>query len=198
MLRLLRTDADPPQRRLVLVGGVPGSGKTTLLARVAGRPAVRVIDPDTDRVRLAATLPMWVPYRSYRALVHTLHYVRVLFAMLRPGREVLVVHDPATRPGRRELLARFARWRGWDPVLLYLDVDAETALAGQRDRGRVLDPASFARHWARWSAQRPAVSAAQVYRFGAWPRVDLVDRAQAPRVLEGLLATGRAEVHVAG
>ncbi|HEY5854068.1 MAG TPA: AAA family ATPase [Aldersonia sp.] len=198
MLGLLLTDAGPPRRRLVLVGGVPGAGKTTLLARFAGRPGVRVIDPDTDRVRLASALPTGTPYRSYRGLVHVLHYLRVLVAVLLPGGDVLVVHDPATRPRRRELLAWFARRRGWDPALLYLDVEAETALTGQHDRGRVLNRESFARHWARWSEQRPAVAAAQGARFGAWSRVDLVDRERAPQLLEGLVATARRDSRVAG
>ena len=198
MLGFLHGATTPPPRRFVLVGGVPGSGKTTLLRSVADRPGVHVIDPDADRARLAAALPGWVPYRSYRALVHTLHYLRVLLAILRAGGEMLVVHDPATRPRRRELLARFARWRGWDPVLLYLDVTAETALAGQRARGRVLDSASFARHWTRWGSQRPAVEAARGSWFGLWARVELVDREQAPLALERLMAPGRTEVCVAG
>jgi hypothetical protein len=96
------------------------------------------------------------------------------------------------------MLARFARWRGWDPVLLYLDVTAETALAGQRARGRVLDSASFARHWTRWGTQRPEIAAVQGSPYGLWARVDLVDREQARLALEGLMAPGRTEVCVAG
>ena len=47
-------NSGPPPRSLVPVGGVPGSGKTTLVHRFADRPGVRVIDPDTDRERVAA------------------------------------------------------------------------------------------------------------------------------------------------
>ena len=104
-------------------------------------------------------LPERTEYAAYRPMVHILHALRVLLVLLRgplPGR-TLVVHDPATRPRRRRWFARLARLRGWDPVLVYVDVPRALAETGQVLRGRVVDPVSFAGHWARWEALRDRV-----------------------------------------
>lgn len=194
-----RMAADAGRPLFVLVGGVPGAGKSTLLARVADESEqATVVDPDVLRRWFATSLPAWVPYRSYRFLVHTLHAVATLGLVLRgPSRRrrVLLVHEPATRPRRRELLGRVARWCGWQPVLVLIDVPRQDALVGQRERGRVVDPRSFARHWERWSEQRRSLAGAGA-RVGAWEGVHVVERRSAlPRVrslLSGDLVSGRA------
>lgn len=185
--------AVPDEPLLVLVGGVPGAGKSTLLARVADdHPGARVLDPDPFRRRLAALLP-GVPYRLCRPVVHTRHAVTTLGAVLRgPAASpegVLLVHDPATRPGRREALARLARSCGWRPVLMVVDVPRQAALDGQSERGRVVRPRSFARHWERWSAQRSELMAAAARRrpLGSWAEVHVVDRTTALPAVRGLL-----------
>lgn len=143
---------------LVLLGGVPGAGKSTVLRRVRRRPGVRVLDPDSHRAAVGRAVGAVVPYRAWRPVVHVLHAVAVLGALLRgPGRAdgaQLVVHEPGTRPRRTAALLRLARARGWRPALVFVDAPREAALAGQHARGRVLDPRSFDGHWRRWSQQR--------------------------------------------
>lgn len=126
--------------RMVVVGGVPGAGKSTALRPYVGDPRVTVVDPDLLRSRL-----------RWRPLVHAVHQAWVwLLVLAGPADRTLLVHDTATRRRRRESLLRLASWRGWDPLLLLVDVDRADALLGQHDRGRMVDPASFDRHWERW------------------------------------------------
>jgi predicted kinase len=176
-------DRPEPRARVVLVGGVPGAGKTTAIVRVAAElPAVDALDPEMVRDEICRLLPRDLAYSTYRPLVHILHTIRVLLVLLRgpvPGR-TLVVHDPATRPRRRELFAGLARSRGWEPVLLYVDVPRAVAETGQVLRGRVVDPVSFAGHWARWEALRGELSGTPDALDGArWAEVLLTDREQA-------------------
>jgi predicted kinase len=177
--------------RVVLVGGVPGAGKTTVITRIAAeQPGVDALDPETYRDGLRRLLPAGTAYVAYRWLVHTLHALRVLLVLLRgpvPGR-TLVVHDPATRPGRRWLFARLARARGWEPVLVYLDVPRVLAETGQVLRGRVVDPTAFAGHWARWEDLRPALVGEPGRLDGAlWSQVVLTDRDRAAADLTRLV-----------
>lgn len=142
---------------LVLVGGVPGAGKSTVLRRLRRRPGIRVLDPDGHRDTLRRRVGGVVPYRVYRPVVHTLHALDVLTALVRgPRRDggVLVVHEPGTRPRRTSALLRLARARGWRPAMVFVDASRDAALAGQRERGRVLGTRSFDGHWERWSRQR--------------------------------------------
>lgn len=193
VLALLRPEVAPPAPRVVLVGGVPGAGKTTAIARVAGEfPSVDALDPEMFQARLSRVLPAGTKYAAYRPLVHILHALRVLLVLLRgpvPGR-TLVVHDPATRPGRRRLFAWLARSRGWDPVLVYVDVPRVVAETGQVLRGRVVDPVSFAGHWARWEVLRTTLTGTPDALDGArWSEVVLTDRDGAERQLRRAVST---------
>ena len=181
----------PP--RFVLVGGVPGAGKTTVLEALAtARSEATAVDPDRLRRRLTARLPPAVPYRCYRPFVHLWSTAVVLALVLRgptASLQVLLVHDPATRRRRRSWTGRLARWRGWDPVLVVVDVSRGTALEGQLARRRVLAPRAFDRHWRRWEADRPRlVDLARSGRGeGPWSAVHVVDRGTAVPVLHRLL-----------
>ncbi|MDR7380615.1 AAA family ATPase [Promicromonospora iranensis] len=192
-----------PGPLMIVVGGVPGAGKSTLLARVADDvPRTVVLDPDRYRRRIAARLPSWVPYPTYRWAVHTLHAVETLARLVRGPRSTapLLVHDTATRVRRREALGLIARLRGWDPVLVTVDVSLAEALDGQLDRGRVVQPEEFVRHWGRWTAQRSALAAVDGGPRGPWSSVHLMARCDAYRRVRELarlrslvLAADRAE-----
>jgi predicted kinase len=128
-------------RDLVVVTGLPGSGKSTLMRRtVPGRS----IDSQDTRDRWARRMPRALPYALYRPLVRLAHYAGLRRA-LRTG-EGVVVHDCGTQAWVRRWLAREARRRGGTLHLLLLDVPAEQALAGQRDRGRGVSRYAFLRH----------------------------------------------------
>ncbi|MEV5148362.1 AAA family ATPase [Streptomyces sp. NPDC052727] len=128
-------------RDLVVITGLPGSGKSTLMHRaVTGH---RVDSQDT-RDRWDGRVPRCVPYALYRPLVRLAHYAGLRRA-LRTG-EGVVVHDCGTQPWVRAWLAREARRRGATLHLLLLDVSAETARAGQRERGRGVSRYAFRRH----------------------------------------------------
>ncbi len=63
------------------------------------------------------------------------------------------------------------------------------ALAGQAERGRVVAPASFARHWRRWQAQHdrlPASAAAE-----GWAAVHVVDRTTATATVRRVVSEAR-------
>lgn len=191
--------AAPPASvpRLIVVGGVPGAGKTTLLEHVARDvPRSVVLDPDRDRRRFARRLPAWVPYGTYRWAVHALHAVRTLARLLRGPRGAvpLLVHDTATRRLRRRALGLLARVRGWDPVLVALDVALEDALDGQLDRDRVMGPHRFVRHWQRWVSQRDRLTTETAGRGGPWSAVHVLSRSEALEQVRCLAARARAVV----
>lgn len=186
-----------PRRRdqrptFVLVGGVPGAGKSTLLSGVAPMTA-RVRDPDSYRRWFARILPT-APYRSYRLLVHLLHAVSTLIAIVTlppPGAPAtLMVHNPSTRRARRDLIGRFAHACGWRTVLVLVDADRDEALAGQHSRGRVINTAAFERHWHRWSTERNLLTAAarDDQRLPNWDAIHLVDRLTTAADLDQLLS----------
>ncbi|MFJ3666530.1 AAA family ATPase [Streptomyces sp. NPDC090106] len=126
---------------LVVITGLPGSGKSTLMKRAVEAPR---IDSQDTRDRWDARAPRFLPYAVYRPLVRLAHYWG-LHRALRSGQGV-VVHDCGTQSWVRGWLAREARRRGGTLHLLLLDVTADTALAGQRERGRGVSRYAFLRH----------------------------------------------------
>ncbi|MFF8384687.1 AAA family ATPase [Streptomyces kanasensis] len=126
---------------VVVVSGLPGSGKSTLIRFAA---ADRAVDSQDVRERWERRMPRLLPYALYRPLVRVAHYAG-LRRRLRAGGGV-VVHDCGTQSWVRRWLARDARRRGRSLHLLLLDVDAATARAGQRERGRGVSSYAFARH----------------------------------------------------
>jgi predicted kinase len=131
-------------RDLVVVTGLPGSGKSTLMRRaVAGGDGVRVDSQDT-RDRWDARMSGFLPYAVYRPLVRLAHYAG-LHRALRSASGA-VVHDCGTQTWVRGWLARAAGRRGGALHLVFLDVSPDTALDGQRERGRGVSRYAFLRH----------------------------------------------------
>lgn len=131
-------------RDLVVVTGLPGSGKSTLMRRaVAGGDGVRVDSQDT-RDRWDARMSGALPYAVYRPLVRLAHYAG-LHRALRSASGA-VVHDCGTQTWVRGWLARAAGRRGGTLHLVFLDVTPDTALGGQRERGRGVSRYAFLRH----------------------------------------------------
>ena len=126
---------------LVVITGLPGSGKSTLMKRAV--KGARIDSQDT-RDRWDGRLSRFLPYALYRPLVRLAHYAGLRRA-LRSG-EGVVVHDCGTQTWVRGWLAREARRRGGTLHLLLLDVTADTALEGQRERGRGVSRYAFLRH----------------------------------------------------
>ncbi|MFC3575455.1 AAA family ATPase [Streptomyces yaanensis] len=126
---------------LVVLTGLPGSGKSTLMRRTVR--GARIDSQDT-RDRWDTRLARFLPYALYRPLVRLAHYAGLRRA-LRAGAGV-VVHDCGTQAWVRGWLAREARRRGGTLHLLLLDVTPDTALAGQRERGRGVSRYAFLRH----------------------------------------------------
>lgn len=126
---------------LVVITGLPGSGKSTLMRRAVR--GVRV-DSQDARDRWDTRLARFLPYAVYRPLVRLAHYAGLRRA-LRAGTGV-VVHDCGAQSWVRGWLAREARRRGGTLHLLLLDVTPDTAMAGQRERGRGVSRYAFLRH----------------------------------------------------
>ncbi|MDG4535658.1 AAA family ATPase [Streptomyces sp. AV19] len=165
---------------LLVVSGLPGSGKSTLIRRVApaldgrGEP-VPCLDSQDSRARLERRLPARLPYGLYRPLARIAHYAR-LRAALRSGASV-VVHDCGRTGWVRRWLAREARRRGTGLHVLLLAVAPDTALAGQRTRGRTVSASAFGRH--RRAMERLVAAAADGRVPAGAASVVLLDRAAA-------------------
>ncbi len=162
-------------RDMLVVAGLPGAGKTTMLRHAA--TDLPVLDSDQVRERLGAAVPS-VPYRCYRPVVHAWHRARIVGRALRATGPI-VVHEPSTRASTRALLALVGAVSGRPVRLLFLDVPAEQALEGQRRRGRVVRPRSFARHVRRVGKWREDLLAERVP--AGWSSVQVIDRSRAGR-----------------
>ncbi|MET7574211.1 AAA family ATPase [Streptomyces sp. NPDC005492] len=128
-------------RDLVVVTGLPGSGKSTLMHRTVR--GARIDSQDT-RDHWDARMSGRLPYSVYRPLVRLAHYAG-LHRTLRSASGA-VVHDCGTQTWVRGWLARAARRRGGTLHLVFLDVGPDTALDGQRERGRGVSRYAFLRH----------------------------------------------------
>lgn len=141
-----------PPRALLLVAGLPGAGKTHLLRRAVA-PHLAV-DSEALYDALAPLLRRWPGLRpALRPLLHLVHAGRAL-ARLR-GDGAVVVHQTATRPWVRRVLARAARAHDRPAHLLLLVVEEELAAEGRRRRGRGVGRRAVARHerrLGRWLA----------------------------------------------
>ncbi|MGW4791291.1 AAA family ATPase [Nonomuraea sp. NPDC004297] len=179
-----------PNGSLVILTGLPGAGKTTLLRRLYGLDGAEslpvrsgtavVIDSEQSRRHWHGRLT-WMPYPVRRAVVFVTHLTRIRQA-LTEGRSVLA-HNRGCGPYVLRGFAWLARRHGADLHLLLLDAPPEAALAGQRDRGRVVAPRTFARHQRRWDTLLTRVRAGDPAP-AAGARV--VDRAQA-RLLKAIV-----------
>ena len=126
-----------PRRSFVLVAGIPGAGKSTLLA-ARPLPGASVLDSDPPRRWLRARLPQGTPYRRYRFLVHLVHRLRIVAALLAAVGPV-VVHLPATGVLTRVALVVLAALACRRRYLVWVHADAGQARAGQARAGLVLD-----------------------------------------------------------
>jgi predicted kinase len=160
-----------PGRTLLLVAGMPGAGKSTLLAGLPRGRGLVVLDSDEQRRALVRRLP-GVTYRRYRWLVHLRHRLAVVRAALSSAPTV-VVHLPATAGSARAAVALLAALSGRTAHLLWLHVEPEEAVRGQRDRGRLVPPRSFAGHARRALAATASLSRG---RPSGWRTVTVVDR----------------------
>jgi hypothetical protein len=132
-----------PADAVVVVSGLPGAGKSTLLRRWGGG-VVRAVDPRGVHEACEAVMPGWLPYGVYRPWARVEHF-RLLRRSVRRGGPLLV-HDCGSRAWMRRWLAREAGRQGRELHLVLLDVGADTALDGQRARGRHASARVFARH----------------------------------------------------
>ncbi len=192
--RVTRPDApkSAPLRRadFVLVGGVPGAGKSTAIATAIDTAApgladMVVLDPDALRAWFAQHLPAGTPYGWYRPLVHVIHFLQQLWVMLAgpAGGRRVVIHDPSTRSRRLRLIRVMAEWRGWAPLLVFVDTPPHLARQGQYARGRVVQGTCFEGHCERWLALR---ADAATGRCHGW-RTLLCTRADAADTLRSIL-----------
>ncbi|MCM1011097.1 AAA family ATPase [Brevibacterium sp. XM4083] len=171
---------------VILLAGVPGAGKTETLKEVRRRaPWLRVSDPETVRDGLRRLAP-WLPYTLGRPIVHTIAHVLALFRILRRGGPPLIVHDPGTRRWSRRLFLRLARLSRRPAIGVFIDVDRDVALRGQKKRSRIVRGPAFARHWRRWLGLRSHLIADEEPTPGErWPQIVLTTR---DRAVDDLLA----------
>lgn len=189
-----------PPGSLVILTGLPGAGKSTLLRRLYGlhgdesapvtAGAVVVIDSSQSRRRWDGRLT-WAPYPLRRAVVFVTHVNRIRRALAQ-GSSV-VAHNRGCAPYVLRGFAWLARRHGADFHLLLLDAPPEEALAGQRARGRVVSPRTFARHQRRVRSLLTRVKGGDPAPAAG---AHVIDRAQAD-LLESIVFDAPAR-HVSG
>ncbi|MEV0615872.1 AAA family ATPase [Nonomuraea sp. NPDC050404] len=167
----------------MILTGLPGAGKTTLLQRLYGMHGAEsvpvaagsavVIDSSQAKLHWHGRLA-WAPYPVRRAVVFATHLSRIRQA-LNQGQAV-IAHNRGCGPYVLRGFAWLARRHGADFHLLLLDTAPELALAGQRVRGRVVAPRTFARHQRRWESLLARVKGG---RFTPATGARIVDRAEA-------------------
>ncbi|MFI6502803.1 AAA family ATPase [Nonomuraea typhae] len=147
-----------PEGSLVILTGLPGAGKSTLLTRLYGLtgaetapvPAgagVRIIDSRQARNTWSRRLSA-APKPLRTLVVHLTHVSRIARALA--AGHTVVAHNRGAWPHVLYGFAHLARRNRREFHLIMLDVDARTALAGQRARGRVVSTATLRRHGRRW------------------------------------------------
>lgn len=136
------------RRDLVVVAGLPGAGKSTLLHRLQVTDPVPVLDPEQIYRRLRSVLPKRFSHSRYRAVVHLAHRFRIAWYCACTSGPV-IAHEPSTRATTRAMLVIIGRLTRRPQVLVWLHAGAFEALAGQRERGRMIGTRSFARHVGR-------------------------------------------------
>jgi len=183
------------RRSLVLVAGLPGSGKSTLLAGLAPAPDVAVVDSQRQAQRLARRLPGCLTYRSYRPLVHLLHRLAIVRTAM-VGPRAVVVHLPATGVRTRRALALLAAATGRTAHLVWLAVDPQEALRGQRRRRRTTPGRAFRRKMRRAARLEAGLRAGRVPP--GWGQAVMVCRLDAREVLRTVLGDARARAPEVG
>nr|WP_201760746.1 AAA family ATPase [Nonomuraea sp. K271] len=143
---------------MVILTGLPGAGKTTLLRRLyalrgtESRPVTVdgavVIDSAQAKRHWHGRLA-WMPGSVRRAVVFATHAGRIRQALA--GGRPVIAHNRGCGPYVLRGFAWLARRHRARLYLLLLDASPEAALAGQRARGRVVAPRTFARHQRRWA-----------------------------------------------
>ncbi|MFC8047808.1 AAA family ATPase [Nocardia sp. NPDC057353] len=147
-----------PARAALVIAGIPGAGKSTALHTFFGTPpdadaparaaqGALVVDSHQSRVRLRRRLA-WLPYPLWRPVMHAAHYTAVRAALRGAG--PVVIHDCGTYRWSRRMIARWTAAAGRELHVVMLDVAPEVARAGQRARGRRINPVTFALHCRRW------------------------------------------------
>jgi predicted kinase len=159
---------------VVLIIGVPGAGKSTLISRVASSSHWTVLDPDRFRQRLSPALRRLPgPYPLY--------VLAVVLAIARHSH--VVVESRAANVWLRRLVARCARVRGRDAVLVLLDASSEEAMVGQIGRARRIEPAGAMRwHTSSWSRLLDTGRSGALAAQEGWSQVVVLDRAGASNV----------------
>lgn len=191
-----------PAGSLVVVTALPGAGKSTLLKRLyqltgdetgpAAFGDVRVIDSAQSRNHWAHRLSaMPKPLRTFIAyLTHLSRIARMLSA----GHPV-IAHNRGAWPHVLRSFAWLARRHGAGFHLVMLDVDPQTALAGQRARGRVVAAATFERHCRRW---RVLIDQARRGTVHPASSVTILDRAAVNSLQEIRFLDSPSTDHLAG
>lgn len=136
---------EAPRHSLIVLAGLPGAGKSTVLKNLTTDEPVTLLDSAEMWRLLTTVLPKGTPYGWCRPLVHLLHRVRIGWACI-AGSDPVIAHEPSTRAPTRVMLVLFGRLARRELVFVWLDVEPAEALAGQHQRGRLLNQRSFRRH----------------------------------------------------